>query len=420
MEKASLAATELANLDTLEYDNIIPIAQKLVVQKNIRVIITDHSARVLYDSASESNPPESYEPYIKIQQALTGKDVFDWLYYKGTMRSLAAIPSYSYQELVGCVYIEENDPDLGLLIHSLQLNILVITSILEIIVIILSIMFSHIFSRRMGHILNSIRIIQNGDYSHKLKMKGNDELTALANEFNTLTDELQVSERKRQQFVSDASHELKTPLASIKLLADSILQNQMDAETTKEFVEDIGIEADRLNRMAQKLLTLTKSEAEATTLSEVIYMTPTIQKVVRMIEAIAAKNSITICVDNANDSPVVIPEDELYQIAFNLVENGIKYNIPGGRLDITLARNKNYAILEVKDTGVGIHEESLSHIFERFYRVDKARSRKSGGTGLGLSIVRNMVERNKGIIKVTSKIGVGTCFQISLPTFDTD
>ena len=250
-------------------------------------------------------------------------------------------------------------------------------------------------------------------------MSGQDELTFLGDEFNELTDKLQVSENKRRQFVSDASHELKTPLASIKLLTDSILQNDMDMDTVREFVGDIGNEADRLNRMSQKLLSLSRIESQQDGDCEIIYMSPTVERVVRMLRGIADKNQISVELDLLGDAPILILEDDLYQIAFNLVENGIKYNAPGGKLTVRLLRQEDNALLQVTDTGVGIPPEALGHIFERFYRVDKARSRKSGGSGLGLAIVRNLVERNQGSIQVESAEGKGSTFTVAFPIFDT-
>ena len=149
-------------------------------------------------------------------------------------------------------------------------------------------------------------------------------------------------------------------------------------------------------------------------------MAPTIERVVRMLSGLAEKNGIHVNLSLADDSPILILEDDLYQIAFNLVENGIKYNTPGGTLTVSLLRSEDNAILQVRDTGVGIPPESLSHIFERFYRVDKARSRKSGGSGLGLAIVKNMVERNQGQISVESTMGQGTVFTVTFPAFDTE
>jgi signal transduction histidine kinase len=147
-------------------------------------------------------------------------------------------------------------------------------------------------------------------------------------------------------------------------------------------------------------------------------MAPTVEWVVRMLSGIAEKNSITIETELLDPCPILILEDDLYQIIFNLAENGIKYNLPGGKLRIRLQQQEDNAVLTVSDTGVGIPQESLAHIFERFYRVDKARSRSSGGSGLGLSIVRSMVERNDGTIAVESVPQQGSVFTVTFPIFD--
>ena len=230
----------------------------------------------------------------------------------------------------------------------------------------------------------------------------------------------QTSEQKRHRFVSDASHELKTPLASIKLLTDSILQNDMDMDTVREFVGDIGNEADRLNRMTIKLLSLTKVDGQDTVDSEIIYMEPTIRRVERMLAPMAGQAGIRIELELGGDSPILILEDDLYQIVFNLMENGIKYNVPGGSLRVSLKRQEDNALLIVSDTGMGIPQDGLEHIFERFYRVDKARSRASGGSGLGLAIVKALVLRNRGEIHAESTVGKGTTFLVSFPAFDTE
>ena len=251
-----------------------------------------------------------------------------------------------------------------------------------------------------------------------MQLRGNDELAVLAREFNALTDRLQTSEQRRRQFVSDASHELKTPLTSIKLLSDSILQNEMDSGTVREFVEDIGNEADRLTRMSQELLSLTKMDAGKEEAREVADISETVEKVLRMLAPVAGLHQITMENHVAPGATILIIEDDLYQIIFNLVENGIKYNKPGGKLDVDLKREDDDWILSVSDTGVGIPEESIPYIFDRFYRVDKARSRQAGGSGLGLSIVHDMVIRNYGTISVTSKQEGGSEFTLVFPAFD--
>ena len=425
LAKCQLAATEIAKLEVLNPSTVSTAVSQMGSLRVSRLIITNQSGISLHDSVDASCVgdyillPEVVEA-LNVQNYSGGSDVFSWQYYsEGVMYSHAAMPIVSYGTIIGCVYMMEFDAEQGQLIRSLQNNTLTITFVLVLAVIVFSIIFSTIYSSRLRRILASMRIIREGDYSHKVDLGGQDELTFLGQEFNDLTERLQISENKRRQFVSDASHELKTPLASIKLLSDSILQNDMDIVTIREFVGDIGNEADRLNRMTQKLLSLTRIESQEDGTCEIVKIGPTIERVVRMLSGIAQENQITIEKHLDEDCPILILEDDLYQIAFNLAENGIKYNVPGGKLIITVRREEDNAILEISDTGVGIPADSISHVFERFYRVDKARSRKTGGSGLGLAIVRNMVERNQGTIEVESTPGQGSVFTVTFPIFDT-
>ena len=420
IEKCQLAASEISELEIINTATVSDTIARMGSLRVTRLIVTDQAGRSIYDSLTLNSTVGKYVLLPEIVQALRVNDVFRWEYSNGTMRSFVATPILNYGTLSGCVYMMEYDISQGVLMYSLLRNILTITLVLEIVVIIFSAIFAIAFSKRMRRILASMRIIREGDYSHKVKMGGSDELTVLGDEFNDLTDRLMVSENKRRQFVSDASHELKTPLASIKLLSDSILQNDMDMETVREFVSDIGNEADRLNRMSQKLLSLSRIESQEDGDCEIVNIAPTVQRVLRMLSTIAEENGISILPQLEQDSPILILEDDLYQIIFNLVENGIKYNVPGGSLSILLSREEDNAVIKVADTGVGIPDDAIGHIFERFYRVDKARSRKSGGSGLGLSIVRNMVERNGGSIYVTSQSGQGTTFTVTFPVFDTE
>lgn len=425
IEKCQLASDEIATLDVLNPTTVAGIVSQMESLKITRLIVTDQSGSSLYDSGGATVGgyvllPEIVSALSTSSRSPAGNDVFSWHYHDGAMDSRAATPIVSYGTIVGCVYMTEYDVSQGALIKSLQKTVLQITLLLEIVVILFSIAFAATFSRRLNRIMTSMRIIQEGDYTHKVNMGGNDELTILGNEFNDLTERLQTSEQKRSRFVSDASHELKTPLASIKLLTDSILQYDMDLDTVREFVGDIGDEAERLNRMTAKLLSLTKAEDLQNEENEIIYMAPTVRRVARMLNQNALEANITFQLELEQDTPVLILEDDLYQIVFNLMENGIKYNQPGGTLTARLRREEDNAILEVTDTGMGIPAEALPHIFERFYRVDKARSRQSGGSGLGLSIVRTLVSRNRGEIKVTSEMGKGTAFTVSFPAFDTE
>lgn len=419
IEKCQLAASEISAEEVLNTATVNKVVEQMGSLRVSRLIITDRSGVALYDSAMESQTG-MYTLFPEIIVALDSNDVFSWNYHDGDMYSRAATPIISYDTLIGCVYMMEYDPDQGALIQSLQKNIFYLSVFLEVCVTIFAIFFSNSFTKRLRRIMLSMRIIREGDYSHKVKMGGNDELTVLGDEFNNLAERLQISEQKRRNFVSDASHELKTPLASIKLLSDSILQNDMDTETIKEFVGDIGNEADRLNRMTQKLLSLSRIETQEDSDCEIVNIVPTVERVVRMLNGIAEENKISIESNIVRDCPILVIEDDLYQIIFNLVENGIKYNRPNGKLTVTVDRAEDNAVISVKDTGVGIPADAVNHVFERFFRVDKARSRKSGGSGLGLSIVRNMVERNNGKISVESVVGEGSVFTLTFPVFDTE
>ena len=425
IEKCQLASDEISTLEVLNSSTISGAVSQMESLKVSRMIVTDPQGIALYDS--QQTAVDSYVLFPEILQALgrnelglEGNDVFSWKYKNGTMESRAATPIVYYGTIIGCVYMTEYDASQGALIHSLQRTVLQITLILEIIVILFSLAFSSTFSRRLRKIMTSMQIIQKGDYTRKVNMGGNDELTVLGNEFNDLMERLNTSEQKRRRFVSDASHELKTPLASIKLLTDSILQNDMDMETVREFVCDIGNEAERLNRMTAKLLSLTKVDGQVISEAEIIYMSPTVRRVHRMLSPLANQANIAIELSLEDDCPVLILEDDLYQVVFNLMENGIKYNQSGGTLSVALQHRDDNAILIIRDTGMGIPEDALGHIFERFFRVDKARSRASGGSGLGLAIVRAIVQRNRGEIQVDSAVGEGTCFTVTFPSFDTE
>ena len=419
-DKTLMVCGALEELDVLNSTTVSGALQELGSLNETRLLVTDRSGRVIYDSLGGSDG--AYCLYPEVVQALQGNDVFYWTYHDGVSEARSSAPILSSSSLSGCVYLMECDTQQGALIKTLQYNILTISLLLILGILLFTGVYSVVFTRRLRKIMTSIQVIREGDYSHKVKMGGRDELSVLGREFNSLTDRLYESENLRRQFVSDASHELKTPLASIKLLADSILQNDMDPDTVREFVTDIGEEADRLTRMSSKMLSLSKADSGPAKDCEITFVAPTVARVTRMLSAVAQQAQVTIRTETVRDSAILILEDDLYQIIFNLAENGIKYNLPGGTLTIRLLREGDNAVIQFTDTGMGIPQESLGRIFERFYRVDKARSRMSGGSGLGLAIVHDMVLRNRGVIRVESSETEprGTTFTVAFPVFDTE
>lgn len=221
---------------------------------------------------------------------------------------------------------------------------------------------------------------------------------------------------QQRQFVADASHELKTPLASIRLLADSILQNQeMDRETVQDFVSDIGEEAERLTRITEHLLSLTRLDSLPVGETYIVDLSAVGRRAVSMLLPVADAAQVTIETTWKSGCTLRCTEDDLYQICFNLIENAVKYNFPGGKVFVSTRRNGDQVLFEVADTGIGIPEEELPKVFNRFYRVDKARSRAAGGTGLGLSIVRDTVRRHGGWVTAQRREPEGSVFTVGFP-----
>ena len=419
LDKTQVVVSSFSGMETLNPETVGQVISVLGDMNVTRLIVTNHEGRALYDSSEKQNAVGRLVVLREVVQALEGNDVFNARYEKnGALISFAAMPIFSRDEIAGCVYVMEYDAEQGGIIGSLENNILRGSLILLAAIFICAVLFTFVGSMRMQKILTSVRLAREGEYSHKVQMRGSDEYSRLAREFNKLTDRLNESEQTQRQFVSDASHELKTPLASIKLLSDSILQNEMDVDTMREFVADIGNESDRLTRMTNKLLTLSKAEDAIERERAVIDLREVVSRVFRMLVPLSEEKTVRLTASLAENCTVLSCEDDLYQIVFNLVENGIKYNRPGGSVHATVERREDDVLLSIQDTGMGIPEKAVSHIFERFYRVDKARSRQAGGAGLGLAIVHELVQRNYGTIEVSSKEGEGTLFTACFPFFE--
>jgi signal transduction histidine kinase len=414
--QVSVLASSLSGLETLTADGVQQVLN-LLDEKNIsRSLVTDERGTVIYDS-QEAASGVRYALLPEISSALTGHDMFRSQYKNSTFISRAASPIMVRGEIIGAVYIYEADGEQGSLLQGIQANLRSISLAIGLMVILTSVAFSRTITRRISELLRAIRIVREGEYSHRVVMRGKDELKDLAEEFNQLTDRLQQNEATRRRFVSDASHELKTPLASIRLLTDSILQDpEIDRKIVREFVADIGEEAARLHRITDKLLTLTKLDAAPPERLENVNLNQVTQSVLHMLEPLAQDGTITLKFQAAVPCIVEATADDLYQIAFNLIENAIKYSFPKGIVTVSLEKTPAAVIFRVEDNGVGIPEEDLTKVFDRFYRVDKARSREAGGTGLGLSIVQESVLRYGGTVQAARRPEGGTCFTVVFPT----
>ena len=412
----SVMVYSLSGLDRLTEENVAA-AMAVVEETGLsRILVTDDAGRVLYDTRETGSAVGEYSFYTEIVQALLGNDAFTSNYSSGAFRSRASSPVLYQNQIIGAVYAYEYDRSQGALLEGLQANLLRLSAIIGAAVLCLSMVLSRALTRKMALLLTAIRQVREGAYSHRAQIKGHDEIAQIGQEFNSLTDRLQTTENARRRFVSDASHELKTPLAAIRLLTDSILQtDNIDRATAREFVSDIGAEAERLSRITEDLLRLTRLDSGVLEPPTVVDVLPVLKQVLRMMILVAQEKEIDLTYRAAEGCTVLATKDEIHQIIYNLTDNAVKYSPPHSSVQVTLAREGEQVVLTVEDNGAGIPEEDLPRIFERFYRVDKARSRAAGGTGLGLSIVSDTVKRRGGTVEAGNRPGGGAVFTVRWP-----
>lgn len=418
MNQASIVSTSAGALDTLTFDSVAQVMRMLEVGDVSQIIITDATGTVLYKLEESSTVTDEEALAWGISEALNNYDMFYSVLQDSAFQTTAAMPILIRGTLAGTVCIYEYDQTQAKMLHDLQKNLQTFTVILGALAIGMCFLLSETISRRISRVLDAIKTVREGEYSYRIQVKGHDELAELADEFNSLTARIQDTEEVRRRFVSDASHELKTPLASIRLLSDSILQTEnMDEATIREFVSDIGGESERLTRMTEKLLNLTRFDNQVTVERTKVDIEQVAKNVIRVLSPLANDKNVTLDYDCQPESYVFASRDDMFQVILNLMENAVKYNIEGGRVLFGTINDGVNIRMTVEDTGIGVPRDDLPNIFDRFYRVDKARSRASGGSGLGLSIVRSTVRDHGGTVEAARKSEGGMCFAVTLPIY---
>lgn len=286
-----------------------------------------------------------------------------------------------------------------------------------IVLTVLSFIMSRNFTKPFKGMAKSINRISEGYFDEEVQLTGFYEVEQISDAFNTMLNRLKELESSRQEFVSNVSHELKTPLTSMKVLADSLnMQPDAPVELYREFMQDIGEEIDRENTIINDLLSLVKMDKTEADLNIAnVSLNELLEAILKRLRPIAAKRNIELVLESYRPVTADCDEVKLTLALSNLVENAIKYNTAGGWVQVTLDADHKYFYVTVADSGIGIPEEYQEKIFERFYRVDKARSRETGGTGLGLAITKNIVQMHKGAIRVASKEDEGTTFSVRIP-----
>ena len=356
----SVMVYSLAGLDHLTEENVAE-AMAVVEETGLsRILVTDSAGQALYDTRETGNAVGDYVFYSEVVQALMGNDAFTCSYQGGAFRSRASSPVMYRSSIIGAVYAYDYDTEQGALLKGLQENLLRLSTGIGLVVLLLSGVLSAALTKKLGQLLTAIRQVRQGAYSHRADIRGRDEIAQLGQEFNSLVDRLQTTEDARRRFVSDASHELKTPLAAIRLLTDSILQtDNIDPDTTREFVSDIGWEAERLSRITEDLLRLTRLDSGVLDPAVVVDALPVLEQAMRMLSLLAHEKQADLTYDAGEGCWVRSTRDEVHQVIYNLTENALKYSGAGGTVQVSLRQEEGQVVLRVEDDGPGIPEEDL-------------------------------------------------------------
>jgi signal transduction histidine kinase len=320
-------------------------------------------------------------------------------------------------EINGSVFISSSINSLYENVNSLIYKIKVLLIVVSLLIMVGLYLLTYLFLKPINKFYPAIENIKKGDLGQKVDIRTSDEFSLLGDAFNSMTVRLNEVDEQREAFVANVSHELKTPLASIKLLTENLLlQDNIEKKVYREFLKDINDEIDRLNNIVTELLSLVDLDKNKLKLDlQITYLNYILEKIIEQLNPLAKEKNIKLIFEERDRIQIKIDKNKIKQAVINIVHNAIKYSDEGSVVKIALYTDKNYATIKISDNGYGIPKESLPYIFDRFYRVDKARSRKTGGTGLGLSISKQIINMHHGTINVKSRVGRGTTFYVKIP-----
>jgi Signal transduction histidine kinase len=382
-----------------------------------RIIIVNNNLKVVKDTYSlEEGKYLISEDAIKCITGLTYKTINN----KEANYVRLTIPIINIQSkaVMGAIVINAPTKDVQSVRDSLERRILLFAVTLGVLIVVFSIYFSGTLTKPLTNVVSSIdRMSEGYNMEEGISIRGFNEIEKISDSFNHMIKRMQKLERSRQEFVSNVSHELKTPITSIKVLADSLLmQEDTPVELYREFLLDITDEIERENKIINDLLSLVKLDKTAGDMNITpVNINELLELILKRLTPIAKKQNIEIIYESFRPVIAEVDEVKLSLAISNLIENAIKYNTEDGWVRVSLNADHKYFFIKVADSGIGIPEEAQDSIFERFYRVDKARSRETGGTGLGLAITKNVIQMHRGAIKVYSKEGEGSTFNVRIP-----
>ncbi len=399
-----------------------------------RVLLLDENGKVQMDSYGEIQGERLQYPEIAnilvkgqkvdygVHELETGMEL-DTGNLLFTRRSSAAWVGYCTagvvyaSNIIGVLLLVSPVQEIMQNLYQLQDQMIMIFAAIAVAALICSWVFSRVITRPLSGLNRGIQRMSKGDFSARVKVRGSGEMKQLARAFNSMSEKLETLDQSRNQFVSNASHELKTPLATMKIMIESLIyQPEMAKNLRTEFLTDINNEIDRLSAIVSDLLTLVQMDSQNVKLSrENLSIAQLIKENAHRLQPIADQKKQKIVLTLSDPCDIYADKSKLNQVIYNLMENAVKYTQNGGTIRVSLQRQGRDARFVVADNGPGIPKENLPHIFDRFYRVDKARSREKGGTGLGLSIVHQLVLLHGGAISVESEEGKGASFIVELP-----
>ena len=378
------------------------IDSKLEILSNMyggRILLVDRDFRIVKDTYHVDEEKTLVSPRV-IKCFKSGESTE---YYKDGQTFQIAVPikSADVPQIQGAMLVTVSCSEIRATIIELEQQGMLIMAIIVVLSIILAYMLSTILVKPLARVTKSIEDLTDGYQKDEISVPDYTETELITEAFNKMLARMKTLDESRSEFVSNVSHELKTPMTSMKVLADSLVGQQgVPEELYQEFMQDITAEIDRENRIITDLLTLVKMDKKTVDLS---------------IQPIADKRNIDLILDSFRPVEADVDELKFTSAISNLVENAIKYNVDDGWVRVSLDADHKYFYVTVADSGMGIPEDSIDRIFERFYRVDKSHSREIGGTGLGLSITRSTIAMHHGVIKVFSREGEGTTFSVRVP-----
>ena len=392
------------------------ITGRLLAGTSIRGVITNGSYIVLYDNNREADMARKVFMRDTLKRALDGEQADSFIDSDSGKAITVSVPIEYNGEVVGGVYLAENVSAITETISTIRTSLIIFSVLIVFVVGFMSIGMSRIITQPISEFIEVAEAISKGDFSRRAKVKGMREVAQMGEALNYMCDELNALDEKRRNFVSDVSHELKTPMAGIKLLCDSLIEAENpDMGTVREFLGDMSEEIDRLTRLINKLLVLSRLDAKSGLSVSRVDVTALTGGVVRSLQKIADEKYILLSAYIEPEIVIDTDYDKLYESVYNIAENAIKYTPNGGSVAVSVKRSDGKIIIMVEDTGPGIPDSEKTRVFERFYRLDDSRARDTGGTGLGLAITKEAIQILGGRIEVVDGAGGGSRFIISLP-----